>query len=196
MSGFWTEIPPKAARALRLTRGEVLRITDIEGQQVADLVAFDVADPDEYLSQGFTRSNNQKVMPEVGDQLYSNLDKPLLTIVEDTVGVHDMLFPPCSRYLREHRFGIKNETGCREHLAAALEPYGIGSERVTDPFNAFMNARVSEDGTMEVMEATSRPGDYVDLRAEADLIVAVSACASDFDACNGWTCTAIGLSVL
>jgi uncharacterized protein len=195
VSGFSTEIPPKAARGLRLSRGEVLRITDVEGQQVADLVAFGVDDAHEYLSQGFTRSNNRKTRPEVGDQLYSNLDRPLLTIVEDTAGVHDMLFPPCSRFLREQLFGIKNETGCREHLADALQPYGIGFERVTDPFNAFMNTRVRENGTMEVMEATSRPGDHVDLRAEADLIVAVSACASDFDACNAWNCTAIGLSV-
>ncbi len=51
------------------------------------------------FSQGFTRAYNDKATVAVGDHLYSNRDQPLLTIVEDTVGVHDMLFPPCSRHL-------------------------------------------------------------------------------------------------
>jgi uncharacterized protein len=196
MSSVQVMIPPKSGYALRLGSGQVLRIIDVEGMQVADVVAYDPTDPSEHLSQAFTRANNDSAALTVGDRLYSNLNAPLLTVVEDTVGVHDILFPPCSRFLYEHVFGIEGKTGCREHLAAALAPYGIGFEEVTDPFNAFMNASIGDQGGLEIFEPESGAGDHVDLRAERDLIVAVSACASDVNDCNGGVCTSIGLTVL
>jgi uncharacterized protein len=194
--GLEITIRPRSATALRLCRGEILRIVDLEGRQVADMVAYDATNPSESLSQAFTRANNDAACVSVGDHLYSNLNTPLLTIVDDTVGVHDLLFPPCSQFLYEHVFGVEGKAGCREHLASALEPFGINFERVTDPFNAFMNARVGESGRMEIFEALSNPGDHVDLRAERDLIIAVSACAADVNACNGGVCTSIGIEVL
>jgi uncharacterized protein YcgI (DUF1989 family) len=196
MSSVQVMIPPKSGYALRVGRGEVLRIIDIEGLQVADVVAYGASDPSEHLSQAFTRANNDSAAVEVGDRLYSNLNAPLLTVVEDTVGVHDILFPPCSQFLYEHVFGIEGKTGCREHLAAALAPYGIGFEDVTDPFNVFMNTSIGDHGRLQILEPHSGPGDHVDLRAERDLIVAVSACASDVNDCNGGVCTSIGLAVL
>jgi uncharacterized protein len=196
MSTLQIEIAPKTAHALELARGEVLRVIDIDGLQVADLVAFDPDNPREHFSQGFTRAYNDKATVQVGDHLYSNLDQPLLAIVEDTVGVHDMLFPPCSRHLYEHVFGIHGKTGCREHLTSALQGYGIGFDLVTDPFNVFMNTGIDEEGRMLIFEPHSRPGDHIDLRAERDLIVAVSACAADVNACNGGTLTSIGLELL
>lgn len=196
MSSAQIEIPPSSGHALRLRAGEILRVVDLEGEQVADVVAYDAADPRESLSQGFTRANNDSARLVVGDQLYSNLNSPLLTIVEDTVGVHDILFPPCSQFLYEHVFGVEGKTGCREHLAAALEPYGVAFDLVTDPFNAFMSTGLGPNGEMEIFKPRSGPGDHVDLRAERDLILAVSACAADVNACNGGVCTGIGLNVL
>ncbi len=195
-SGVQIVIPPKSGHALRLRRGEVLRVTDIEGRQVADLVAFDAEDPREHFSQGFTRAYNDKATVAVGDRLYSNNNRPMFTVVDDTVGVHDMLFVPCSAFLKEHVFGIEGDTGCRENLAAALEPFGITWLQVTDPFNVFMNTTIDDDGNMVIFEAPSHPGDHFDLRAERELIVAVSACAGDMNDCNAGTCTSIGLTVL
>jgi uncharacterized protein len=187
-------VAPMSAKALRLARGAVLRVTDVEGSQVADLVAFNAQDTAEHLSQGFTRANNDKAGLDVGDRLYSNLNSPMLTVMQDTVGVHDLLFPPCSRYLYEHVFGVQGKTGCREHLTEALEPFGIGFAQVTDPFNVFMNTAIDE-GRMAIYEPRSRAGDHIDLRAEMDLVVAVSSCAADVNACNAGVLTPIGLSV-
>lgn len=195
MSAVEHTIPPMSAHALRLARGDVLRVTDVDGSQVADLVAFNADDPAEHFSQAFTRANNDKAGVVVGDRLYSNVNTPMLTVLEDTVGVHDMLFPPCSAFLYRHVFGVEGKTGCREHLATALEPHGIGFDRVTDPFNVFMNTAIDDGGRMAIYAPRSRAGDYLELRADIELIVAVSACAADVNACNGPECTRIGLSV-
>jgi uncharacterized protein YcgI (DUF1989 family) len=195
MSALEHVIPPASAHALRLARGDVLRVTDVDGSQVADLVAFNADDPDEHFSQGFTRANNDNAGVLVGDRLYSNVNTVMLTVVADTVGMHDMLFPPCSTFLYRHVFGVEGKTGCREHLTIALEPYEIGFARVTDPFNVFMNTAIDEVGRMAIYPPRSSAGDYLELRAEMDLIVAVSACAADVNACNGDACTRIAVSV-
>jgi uncharacterized protein YcgI (DUF1989 family) len=189
------EIPPKSARALRLRRGQMLRVVDVEGSQVADLVAFNAADPTEHFSQAFTRMNNDKAGVAVGDHLQSERNRPMLEVVGDTVGVHDMLYAPCNAFFYAHRFGIEGKTGCREHLTAALEQFDIGYDRVTDPFNVFMHTTIDEAGNMVILSPTSRPGDHLDLRAEMDLIVAVSACAADVTDCNSGRCTGIDLVV-
>jgi uncharacterized protein len=188
-------IAPMSAHALEVARGQVLSVIDVDGAQVADLVAFNAAEPSEHFSQGFTRANNDKAGVAVGDRLYSNVNTPMFTVVADTVGVHDMLFPPCSTFLYEHVFGVEGKTGCREHLAAALAPYGIDFAQVTDPFNVFMNTAIDDAGRMAIYRPQSQAGDHLDLRAEMDLIVAVSACAADVNACNGDACTRIAVSV-
>src|SRR5215208_2797974 len=111
-------VPPKSARAVRLDHGQVLRVIDVEGEQVADLVAFNRDDPGEALAQNFTRMNNDKADLAVGDHLYSNRNTPMLAIEEDTVGVHDLLYAPCNSFYYQHHFGIESKTGCREHLTA------------------------------------------------------------------------------
>lgn len=190
-------IEPKSALAVQVPRGAGLRVIDLEGSQVADLVAFNAANPAERFSQGFTRLNNDKAGVVVGDQLFSSLNTAMMTVRADTVGgVHDLLFPPCSTFLYEHVFGVRGKTGCREHLTGALAPYGIGFDLVTDPFNVFMNTAIDEQGRMAIYPPTSGPGDYFEIRAELDLIIAVSACAAEVNACNGPACTSIGLQVL
>jgi uncharacterized protein YcgI (DUF1989 family) len=188
-------IPPMSAYAFEVARGDMLRVVDVDGEQVADLVAFNAADLAEHFSQGFTRVNNDKAGVVVGDHLYSNLNNPVFTVACDTVGVHDMLFPPCSAFLYTHVFGVDRKTGCREHLARVLEPYGIGFADVTDPFNVFMNTAIGENGRMAIYTPRSAAGDHLDLRAEMDLVVAVSACAADVNACNGDGCTRIAVRV-
>jgi uncharacterized protein YcgI (DUF1989 family) len=189
-------IPPKSGRAVHLRRGQRLRVIDVEGAQVADLVAFNASDHTEAFSQAFTRMNNDKADVSVGDVLFSSRNTPMLRVEDDTVGVHDMLYAPCNAFFYRHRFGIEGKTGCREHLSAALAGHGIGSEQVTDPFNVFMHTRIDEEtGRMEILPPRSVAGDLFEVRAELDLIVAVSACAADVTDCNGGRCTGIDLVV-
>jgi uncharacterized protein YcgI (DUF1989 family) len=190
-----TIIEPKSAVALTIARGQTLRVTDLDGTQVADLVAFNSAKLSERFSQGCTRAYNDKANVVIGDRLYSNANNVMFTVADDTVGVHDMLFMPCSRFLFENVFGVSGKTGCRDHLFAALEPYGIEWEAIIDPFNVFMNTAIDDEQRMRIFRAPSRPGDHFDLRAEMDLVVAVSACAGDTNDCNGGVCTRIGLEV-
>lgn len=187
-------IEPKSAVALDVPRGALLRVVDIDGGQCADLVAFMRDDPGERLSQNWTRVQNWRLGVSVGDQLFTNRNRPLLTVTHDSLGVNDFLFPPCNRYVYDTMFEGISQDGCFELLGNALADFDVAPELVTDPLNVFMNVRI-EGGAISIAPSVSRPGETLEVRTEHDCIVAVSACPDDRSDCNNHTCTRIGVEI-
>jgi uncharacterized protein len=182
------EIAPASAQAFEVPSGWTIRVTDPEGSQVGDLFCVSWDDPSERFSQARTRVYLQRLDLRVGDALWSTRDRPLLTVVEDTVGVHDLLFCGCSAFVFETFFGLPAKTGCLDHLADVLAPYGVARDAVEAPLDLFMATSVEPDGSLQISRSPSVPGSQVSLRAEAPLIVALAACADDVTECNGGRC--------
>lgn len=59
----------------------------------------------------------------------------------------------------------------------------------------FMNIATGADHSLQIVEPVTRPGDYIDLRAEVPLLVAVSACPQEDNPCNAFQPSRIGLRV-
>ncbi len=173
-------IAPQTGTAFRLRKGETLTVIDPEGQQVADLVAFNMNDPCEAISSGRTFDYVSRIYLTVGDPLYSNRSSTMLRIVEDTVGRHDFLLAPCSREMFRILYGEPNpHHGCAGNLAHALKPYGIGADSIPTAFNCFMNVPVdSNTGEIKVLPPLSKAGDKIAFQAEMDLIIGLTACAA------------------
>ena len=190
-----TIIEPQSGVAVPVRRGQVLRIEDIDGGQVADFVCFSQSDHGERLSQSKTRIRNWSIRLSTGSKLVSNRDNVMFTIAKDTVGIHDIIFCACHSYVYEHEFGVGPRNGCLENLAAAVESFGISSDQLPDPFNVFMNTGINENGELSVAATPSEKGDYIELVAEMDCLAAVSACADDVTDCNHHKCTRIALHV-
>lgn len=191
-----TIIPPKSGDSFLVKAGQRLRITDPEGSQVADLVCFNANDYNEFLSQGNTRINNQTLRITTGHVLFSNFHQVMMEIVEDTVGVHDILYSPCNTWLYEEVFKVGPRNGCFENLGAAIEEHGIHKGQVPHPFNIFMHTDLTEEYQPYIKTALSKPGDHLTLEAKMDCLVAVSSCAEDISDCNGGHCTSIQVEVL
>ncbi len=174
------EIPPRSGTAFSLAAGQALKIIDPEGQQVADLVAFNAADTREALSSGRTLDYLSRLLIREGDALFSNRSNEMLDVVEDTVGRHDFLLAPCSAEMFARLYGEKApHRGCFGNLAAALAPYGIGADQIPVAFNVFMNVAVDgESGALEVLPPLSRPGDHLTIRARMDLVIGLTACSA------------------
>jgi uncharacterized protein YcgI (DUF1989 family) len=51
------------------------------------------------------------------------------------------------------------------------------------------------DGSYEIQEPDSRRGDFIDLRAEMDLFVAISNCPQERNPCNGFNPTPLRVIV-
>jgi uncharacterized protein YcgI (DUF1989 family) len=170
--------PPGAHASGHMKKGQILRIIDVEGEQVADFISVREGDPNEYLDCVYTNYVLGRWKWHKGDVIYTNEMRPLWTIVDDTVELHYTGGGYCSRALRT-KYKIDNNDGCRETLQAALKANGIEPSllRECSCFNIFMNVQYRPDGTWTIDRPKSKAGDHIDLRAEMDLLWAVSICS-------------------
>jgi uncharacterized protein YcgI (DUF1989 family) len=201
-------IEPKAAFAWTCRRGSLIRITDLEGKQVGDLVLFALENPRERISISWTRTRNLRdtaayVPPlglTAGDRIFSTGYRVMATVIEDTPepkGIHDLFGRMCNRGMYE-LYGVDAQPGCFELLQDVLAPHGISPEEIPDPLGVFMHTVPHPDTrVMEIHEPVSRAGDSLVLRAEMDLLAAMSTCPMDVIApTNGWRITPMLVEVL
>jgi uncharacterized protein YcgI (DUF1989 family) len=177
---------------VELRAGQVLDVIDVEGEQVGDLVAYRPQDPAEYLSPAHTTSSLMKLVPEVGDALYSNHRTPLLEVLRDDVGSHDLVVPCCDPERYVQGYGVHDHPSCLAALQDALgDRWEVRGELA---WNVFMDNRL-EDGRIVTHAADHPAGSTISLRALVDLVVAMSACPQDLSPCNNFHPTAMAFEV-
>jgi uncharacterized protein YcgI (DUF1989 family) len=183
--------------AIPLSEGDRLRVTNLHGGQVCDMWAVNPVDPNEYLSMEHTRTSLAKLVPTVGDGLYSTRRRVLLTLVEDTSpGVHDTLVAACDPERYRQLGGSEDHPSCAGNFRRALTDQGLALGRVPAPFNLFMNIPWSADGSLQFRPSPAGAGDQVTFAAAADLIVVLSACPMDLNPINGGSLGDIGVQAL
>jgi uncharacterized protein YcgI (DUF1989 family) len=183
-------IPARRGKATHLRRGQSIRIVNTHGAQVVDTWAFTADMLTEFMSMEHTRATLTRLRPQVGDGLYTNRRRKILTMTEDTSrGDHDTLIAACDseRYIL---LGVKEyHDNCTDNLYAAMQALGLTPPECPSPLNLFMNIPWTADGRLSFDPPTTRPGDHVTLRAELDCVVAMSACPQDILPINGRTGT-------
>jgi len=190
-------IPPSSARSFRLSKGSIFKIIDPLGHQVSDFVAFSFEDVREKFDQPRTRINNWTNLIGKGSLLYSNRNEPLLEVVEDDVGIHDILFPCCNSYVYEKIMRSTPRKGCFENLRDSLAQFGIKPDDIPNPLNVFMNTFLDvKSGNIGIGTAPSKSGDSFSMRALKELIVASTACADDISDCNAKKCKPIEVEIV
>ena len=151
-----------------------------------DTWAFNRADLNEFMSMEHSRASLLRVRPKVGDALYTNKRRPILTLVEDSSpGIHDTVIAACDRW-RYIELGVMGfHDSCTDNLAAALKELGLKPPETPSPLNLWMNIPIGLDGRLSFEPPVSKKGDYVVFRAEMDMVMAFSACPQDILPING-----------
>jgi uncharacterized protein len=184
-------IPARRGKATWLKRDQSIRIVNTHGAQVVDTWAFTAGMMlTEFMSMEHTRATLTSLRPRVGDGLFTNRRRKILTMTEDTSrGDHDTLIAACDRE-RYILLGVKEyHDNCTDNLFAAMETLGLKPPECPSPLNLFMNIPWTADGRLSFDPPTTKPGDYVTLRAEIDCVIAMSACPQDILPINGRTGT-------
>ena len=109
-------IPGGHGTAFPLKAGEFLELTDVEGQQVADVICFAAQDRREWLSTSHTRSATLRLDLQVGDVLESNWRRPMLQIVHDDVRSHDVITQMCDARRYRLDYGVEGHRSCRTNF--------------------------------------------------------------------------------
>jgi uncharacterized protein YcgI (DUF1989 family) len=172
-------IPGARGGRIEVARGQVLEVVNVEGKQVCDFFAFNAGNVREALSPGHTRSVMRRIFLRPGDVLYSVLRRPMLELIEDTVGTNDFTLPPCDPERYRMDFKLEDHRSCRRNLEEAMRGHEIPYEYLPDPFNFFQPTPILPDGTYGWGTSPAKPGDRVVLRALMDVIAVGSSCPQD-----------------
>jgi uncharacterized protein YcgI (DUF1989 family) len=186
-------VPPRDARTFRVARGQFVRIVSVDGPQVGDLNLWNAHDLSERFFSGKTRALHATHV-STGDRLWSTMPhlRPMATISHDTLGwygfdadgagIHDVIGTRCDPYTNRLLSGTDYDFCCHSNLARALagavnaEPRTV-EHHVHDVLNVFMCTGFTRDTHQYFMKASPvRPGDFIELFAEIDLLGALSAC--------------------
>jgi uncharacterized protein YcgI (DUF1989 family) len=180
-----------------LKAGQFIKVTDPCGKQAADFWAFNAADIDEHLSASHTRVWVNRLCPVPGESFHSNRRRPILQLIADTCGMHDLITPACDAD-RYRLYGVRGDhPSCACNMKLAMEPYFKDTRfYVPQPFNMFMCCPVGPDNSVINGPNPSKPGDYVILKAWIDCIVAISACPQEFNNAAGWYPTEIEVEIM
>lgn len=182
-------VPGGHGRSFVAGEGQYISVIDLEGQQVGDFLAFNARDMEEHLSTNHTMASRGKMVPSVGDILLTNYRNPILEVVADEVGRHDMLIAACDPWRYLYDYGVKDHRNCSDNFLDALSSYGLKRHQLPQPVNLFQNMEYHPDGRLEFKESISRPGQKVVFRALMDIVGALSACPMDLNPVCGFKVT-------
>lgn len=179
-----------------LKAGQTARILDLGGNQAADTLFYNAADPVERYSAIDTIREQGNVYLTAGSKLLSNEAKLMLEIVADTCGRHDTLGGACATESNTVRYALEKKCmhACRDSWLLAVtenEQFGMSKRDITHNINFFMNVPITTEGGLTFEDGISAPGKYVEFKAAMDVIVLISNCPQLNNPCNAYNPTPV-----
>lgn len=183
-----------------VNKGETFRILDLQGNQAADTLFYNLKDTAERYSAMDTIREQGNIYLTAGTRLYSNEGNVMLSIVADTCGRHDTLGGACATESNTVRYALEKKCmhACRDSWMRAIvenEQFAISKGDITHNINFFMNVPVTPDGGLTFEDGISQAGKYVELQAEMDVILLISNCPQLNNPCNAYNPTPIEIFI-
>jgi uncharacterized protein YcgI (DUF1989 family) len=171
-------VPRCEGRSWSVGAGQEVRIVAVEGPQAADVIAWSAADPRESMSAWLTRHMSGNFGR--ASHVYSKLPagRVMFTVLTDAPGLLFLSPGRCNR-LKYTKLGQPDHANCQDILSATIEPFGMSPFDVPEVLNVFMNPVFTPEGTYRFLPSPIEAGGYFALRAEMDVVMAVSACPDE-----------------
>jgi uncharacterized protein len=193
-------LAPAGNISFEIEAGQRLRLTQPEGEQVADLISFRREDVRELLSMHSSRAVNLNWRLTAPHILYSNRSQAMFAIEEDRTAENYCGGGYCSESLNLARYGEagRGKPNCQSNLETAIRGYGLDrwNFNIDACFNVFMTVAYDADGKWEIRPPKGKPGDYMVMRALTAQIVAISNCPILFNVCNNYRLKPLTLEIL
>lgn len=177
-----------------LKRGETLRLVDVEGTGAAALLAWNAADPSERLNHADTLKIQWTARLRKGRVIFSDMGRVLLSIVEDTSGAHDALVGGSNAASTLAQYGPGAFRNSRDNFIQGALKLGLSRSDIAPCISFFSPVSVADEtGAVAWNGSAKTAGAFVDLRAEMDLLVVVSAAPHPLDPAPAYAPGAVGL---
>lgn len=167
-------IPGGWYTTLRLRRGEALRLLDETGTACAALIGWRADETAERINCADTVKVQWTASVRKGRVILTDMGHVFLSVIEDTSGAHDTLAGPSNAASVLAAFGREGVRNTRDNFVAGTSKLGLSRRDIPPCITFFAPVRVEASGTLAFDAGRKKPGDFVDLRAEMDLILIVS----------------------
>jgi uncharacterized protein YcgI (DUF1989 family) len=193
-------LAPAGNISFEIEAGQRFKLSQPEGEQVADLISFNRDDPRELLSMHSSRAVNLNWKLTAPHLLYSNRSREMWAIEEDLTAENYCGGGYCSEHLNIARYGAAGASApnCQANLEMAVRGYDMDrwSFNVDACFNVFMTVAYDANGVWEIRAPKGKPGDHIVMRALMPQIVAISNCPVLFNPCNNFKLKPLMLEIL
>jgi len=165
---------------VRLRRGEALRIVDPRGLSSVSVIGWCEHDPSERINCADTAKVQWSATLFKGRVILSDMGRVFLSLIEDTSGAHDLLVGGSTPASTLAAFG-ETTRNTHENFLLAAAKLGLGLRDIPPSVTFFAPVSLDAAGRFVWNAARKRPGDFVDLRAEANLVLVLSNCPHPLD---------------
>lgn len=187
-----------------LRRHTTLRITDIQGGANVGLMAYNADQPLDRLNLPDTLKAQYTAKLTRGHVLMTDMGRALLSITNDTVGWHDPLGGHGNAALVRRKYGEatyqERRSDCyknaHDNFLIELGKHGLGRRDLVANVNFFSRLDVDGEGRMSFHAGNSKAGDFVDLRAEMDVLVVLNTCQHPLDSAPAYTPKPVKLTII
>ena len=193
-------ILPGRAHAYKVKKGQWIQIVDIQGRQCSDFQAFAQRKLDKGIEHEIdpttTRSLMGSIYPQPGllSKYWTVDQEPLVEMVQDGVMRHDTFGAACTARGYEDA-GYPGHINCTDNINGSTEKFGLNPRASWPALNFFYNTALDAHHQIIHDDPYTRPGDYLMMQAQDDLVCVSTSCPSDIDATNGWDPTDIQVRV-
>jgi urea carboxylase-associated protein 2 len=160
----------------RLARGQSLRIVNDEATPGVSFLCWNADDTSERYNAGDTIKIQWHATLTKGKLLFSDMGRVLASITDDTSAAHDALCGGSTAATNAARYGDALTRNSRDNFILAAGKHGLGRRDIAPCLTFFAPVRTNAAGGLEWHDGLLAPGDYVDLRAEMNLLLALSNC--------------------
>jgi urea carboxylase-associated protein 2 len=161
--------------ARRISRGTRVRLTNLQGDGCVQLLVLNADHPIERLNIADTVKVQWNAYLGKGKLLLSDMGRVLMSILDDACGNHDTFCGASNARVNTVKYGEgENYSKCpnaRDRFLIALQKFGLGKKDIPPSLNLFKTVRIEESGATTFIQDSSAPGQYVELRAEMNVIL-------------------------
>ncbi len=186
----WSETLPGGAHwSWRLRRGTALRFVALDAAVNASVVLYAAHNPLERYNMPDSLKAQHTAHYTRGHVLMSDMGRALASVTQDSLGWHDPLGALLDTQRMEAKHGAHRfeqarngmDRSGKDGLLIEIGKHGLGRRDLIAPVNLFSKVSVDGEGRFHFASDHSQAGDFVELRCDMDLILAVSTAPHPLD---------------
>ncbi len=180
-----------------LKRGSRLRLIDLKADACAQFLVFNADHPIERLNIADTVKVQWNAYLKEGKLLLSDMGRVLMSIRRDTSESHDTFCGASTAWSNSRKYGAGENyspyPNARDRFIIALTKHGLGKKDIPASLNFFKTVKIKEDGSMNFVEKTGKPGQFIELKAEMNVLVVIANCPHVLDPRTTYTASPLRL---